>query len=99
MTQENNKKPHILIKGITQQGEIFRPSDWAERICGKLSTFRGRRIYYSSLLKPVLKGGYRCILVAPELEQSHPKLYANILNFAHNNKLQLAEETSPTSQN
>jgi len=31
--------PEIVIEGITDRGEPFRPSDWAERLSGMLSVF------------------------------------------------------------
>ena len=92
MTTESKKKRHILIKGITASGEKFRPSDWAERVCGKLSTFKGRRMYYSPLLHPILKDGRKCILIDPDLATSNPKLFETIINFAHNNNLQIEEQ-------
>ena len=34
----------VLIQGITRDGRTFRPSDWAERLAGVMSTFpAGRR--------------------------------------------------------
>ena len=29
----------VVIHGTTSKGKIFRPSDWAERLCGILSSF------------------------------------------------------------
>jgi hypothetical protein len=38
----------IVILGITESGATFRPTDWAERLCGVLSHFSGdQRIRYS----------------------------------------------------
>jgi len=84
---EQKNTPKIIIEGITKAGVIFRPSDWAERICGSLSTFKNHRIYYSSLLKPSYKDGHRCILLAPRLHETHPTLFNHILDFAKKNKL------------
>ena len=30
----------VFIQGITRDGRTFRPSDWAERLCGAMSCFR-----------------------------------------------------------
>ncbi|HEY1226010.1 MAG TPA: DUF3579 domain-containing protein, partial [Ramlibacter sp.] len=30
----------VLIQGTTRDGRTFRPSDWAERLAGVLSSFR-----------------------------------------------------------
>ena len=32
----------VFIQGITQDGKIFRPSDWDDRLCGVMSPFRPR---------------------------------------------------------
>ncbi|MEI2657616.1 MAG: DUF3579 domain-containing protein [Nitrosomonas sp.] len=36
-----------LILGVTPNGRIFRPSDWAERLCGALAHYdsHGRWVY------------------------------------------------------
>ena len=37
----------IVIYGTTSNGKTFRPSDWAERLCGILSSFdKGNRLSY-----------------------------------------------------
>jgi hypothetical protein len=30
----------VFILGVTQNGRTFRPSDWAERLAGVMSSFR-----------------------------------------------------------
>lgn len=81
----------LLIKGITDTGEVFRPSDWAERMCGNLCSFRNRRMYYSPLLRPVIIAGQKGVVVDLSLAASHPQLYQEILGFAEQNGLQTAE--------
>ena len=90
MSDESTKK--IIIEGITESGETFRPSDWAERMSGQLSTFRKRRIQYSPLLQPSVKDGARCVLLDPKLKKSNPELYDSILEFAHKNHLRICGE-------
>ena len=31
----------FVIQGVTLDGKPFRPSDWAERLCGVMSAFGG----------------------------------------------------------
>lgn len=85
----NTNRKMIIIEGITETGDVFRPSDWAERMSGSLSTFLNRRIVYSPLLQPVVKNGHKCILLDPALKESNPALYQSILEFAkiHNLKI------------
>ncbi len=35
----SNLSPSLVIVGRTQDGKKFRPSDWAERLCGVMSAF------------------------------------------------------------
>ena len=86
------KQPKIIIEGVTEAGEKFRPSDWAERMSEKLSTFRKRRIHYSPLLQPSMKDGNQCVILDPKLKQSNPELYESILKFAKSNHLRICNE-------
>lgn len=90
MKKSDSKK--IIIEGITEAGATFRPADWAERMSGSLSTFKGHRIHYSPLLQPIVKDGYKCILLDPALKKSNPTLYNSILEFARTNKLKICQD-------
>lgn len=87
-----DKRPKIVIEGVTIEGKTFRPSDWAERVSGILSTFKNQRIYYSPLLKPSYIGGHRCVILDPALKEQNPELYEHILDFAASNKLKICTE-------
>jgi len=92
MTKHSDKKSKIIIEGVTDEGEKFRPSDWAERMSGRLSTFRNHRIVYSPLLQPMMKEGNKCVVLDPKLAESNPTLYASIMQFARKNNLKICEE-------
>jgi hypothetical protein len=85
-------KSTIIIEGITESGEEFRPSDWPERMSGSLSTFRNHRIYYSPLLRPSMHNENKCLVLDKALKDSHPALYEHILEFARKNKLKICGE-------
>jgi hypothetical protein len=87
-----NKKIKIIIEGMTESGETFRPSDWAERMSGKLCTFHNHRIIYSPLLQPIMKDGYNCVVLDAQLKQSNATLYDSILEFAKANNLKICHE-------
>jgi len=89
MTDSDKK---IIIEGITKSGKKFRPSDWAERMSEKLSTFNQHRIVYSPLLQPSVKDGNKCIILDTALKKSNPALYQHILNFAKNNQLKICDD-------
>jgi len=82
----------LILKGITPEGSKFRPSDWAERLCGNLCTFRNRRMYYSPLLRPAVIDGVKCVIVDSRLNDSHASLLSDVLQFAKKNNLQTAKE-------
>lgn len=89
----NKPKPKkIIIEGVTKTGATFRPADWAERMSGSLSTFKRQRIQYSPLLQPIVKDGYRCVLLDPALKKTNPTLYNSILEFAHTNNLKICQD-------
>ena len=91
-TCKTTEDERIIIEGVTEQGETFRPSDWAERMSGNLSTFRNRRIYYSPLLQPGIKNGNKCVILDASLKASNPALYQSILEFAHANHLRICKD-------
>ena len=90
--KQKKTKPNIIIEGVTESGDDFRPSDWAERMSGSLSTFKNHRIYYSPLLKPSYKDGNRCVVLDPTLQETNPALYKHIMDFAQKNKLRICGE-------
>jgi hypothetical protein len=90
MTTEDVKK--IIIEGITENGKKFRPSDWAERMSGALSTFgRDQRIKYSPKLQPMTLNGIKCISIDPSLKESHPEMYNYIMQWVNTNHLKVSE--------
>ena len=93
---DDNNSEKIIIEGITEAGETFRPSNWAERMSGKLSTFKNHRIRYSPLLQPMMKEGHKCVLIDKKLKDSNPKLYESIFEFARTNKLKICDEELET---
>jgi len=82
--------PEIVIQGVTESGQSFRPSDWAERLCGMMSVFgQDRHLSYSPYLKPIIAGGIRCVVVDLRLEGLDPDAFRFLLGFARDNELKL----------
>jgi len=86
----------FFIQGITSSGRTFRPSDWAERLCGVMSHFRpegsgGRdsHLKYSPYVRPAFLNGVKSVVVNEELRQVEPLAYHFVLNFARDNDLQV----------
>jgi len=100
MKDKSKSGSKIVIEGVTEDGQEFRPSDWAERVSGSLSTFRNHRIYYSPLLRPSVQNENKCVVLDKALKESNPALYEHILEFARKNKLKICgeEEQKPPDQ-
>ena len=82
----------IIIVVITSAGETFRPSDWAERLCGCMSFFgEDQRISYSPYLKPIIASGVKCVVVDRRLEQMSPEAFKFLMTFCSDNELQVRE--------
>src|SRR5277367_3096738 len=90
---DNSSVTKIIIEGITPEGRVFRPSDWAERICGRLATFHNHRMLYSPLLRPAVRNGNKCVIMDPVLKQENPELFAHMLEFARVNNLCVVRES------
>ena len=78
----------FVIQGVTAGGKSFRPSDWAERLCGIMAAFGGdHRMQYSPYVHPVTAAGTRCVVVDRRLEDIEPMAYRFLLGFAKDNDL------------
>jgi hypothetical protein len=84
----------FVIVGRSQAGQIFRPSDWAERLCGVMSGFRpaaatGRQTHlsYSPYVMPGQRGEAKCVIVDGRIHQIEPLAYKFLMGFAQDNDL------------
>ncbi len=93
------KPRQYYIQGLTLEGRTFRPSDWAERLAGAMSSFRpgggkggiGSFIGYSPYCVPQVIDGVKCVLVNEALRGIEPMAWDFVMNFARDNQLQVAE--------
>jgi hypothetical protein len=82
----------FVILGTTRDGKPFRPSDWAERLCGVMSAFGGEhRTQYSPFVYPITANGVRCVVVDVRLDEIEPMAYRFLVNFAKDNELQVRD--------
>lgn len=98
MADTDKVKPkELFIMGLTSNGKTFRPSDWAERLCGVMSQFRpaGRsqhgHIAYSPYCKPTQIDGVKCVVVDERLKDIEAMAMTFVLNFARDNDLQVVD--------
>jgi hypothetical protein len=92
----------FFIQGQTSSGRPFRPSDWAERLCGVMSCYRpggiatGRDAYigYSPYVRPTIVGGVKCVVVDERLRDVEKLAFDFVMNFARDNDLPVVEACS-----
>ncbi len=78
----------FVIQGTTEAGKTFRPSDWAERLCGVMAAFGSdQHLAYSPYVHPITSNGIRCVVVDMRLEGVEPMAYRFLLSFAKDNDL------------
>jgi hypothetical protein len=89
----------VFIQGVTREGRTFRPSDWAERLAGVMSSFRpggaqpGSHLNYSPWCIPTVIDGVKCVIVNRELRDYEPMAWDFVMNFAKDNNLKVSEGT------
>ena len=86
----------VFIQGLTKDGKTFRPSDWAERLAGTMSSFRpggvagggpGAFIGYSPYCVPRVIAGVKGVVVSEALRELEPMAWDFVLHFARDNDL------------
>ncbi len=88
----------FIIVGLTIAGKRFRPSDWAERLCGVLSAFGAeKKMRYSPYVSPINYKGEKAVFVNGRLYEVEPMAYRFVLHFAQDNDLQLIQDVTATA--
>ena len=89
----------LIIFGVTNAGEKFRPSDWIERFCGVMAPYdttyqsSGNRVNiqkglaYSDLVFPTTHKGERVVIAMEQLNDIEPLAWEFVLNFIKENDL------------
>ena len=86
----------FVIQGVTSDGKAFRPSDWAERLCGVMSAFGGdHKMQYSPYVHPVTAAGIKCVVVDRRIEAVEPMALRFLVSFAKDNDLQIRPGRPP----
>ncbi|WLI90110.1 DUF3579 domain-containing protein [Massilia sp. R2A-15] len=96
MAESPQIKNEFFILGVTSDGKQFRPSDWAERLCGAMSCFqpqggRNSHLQFSPYVQPTLLEGVKAVAVDSALKEIEPLAYHFVCNFAKDNDLQVIE--------
>ena len=74
MLDSKDRSPELaefVIQGVTKDGQVFRPGNWADRLSDMLSTpGKDGRIVYSSYLRPMSIQGVNGVVVRFSLEKA-----------------------------
>jgi hypothetical protein len=110
-TPQAVKPRELFIQGMTLDGKVFRPSDWAERLAGALSSYRpglkglgiSAHIGYSPYCVPQVVDSVKCVVVDERLRDIEPMAWDFVMSFARDNQLCVVEacwlpEPSPASR-
>ena len=83
------KTESFVIVGVTKENRKFRPSDWADRLCGIMSAFGSdNRMMYSPFVRPSCTiEGHKSVVVDARLYDIEPLAYKFLINFADDNNL------------
>lgn len=89
------KEVVVTIYGVTTDGRIFRPSDWADRLAGAIAgvVAQSERLYsrpssaFLPCCAPGLSDGARCILANQRLRELDIRAWEFLLTFARENEL------------
>jgi hypothetical protein len=80
----------VILHGLTQEGRKFRPSDWAERLCGAVASYdKNRRITFHPCVALASIDGIKCVVIDASLEQDDEMLFGFLIDFATENNLQI----------
>jgi hypothetical protein len=99
LPQNRTEQPEeFVILGKTSDGRQFRPSDWADRLCGVMSGFRpagsgGRNAHlgYSPYVRPAMRNGIKAVIVSYALRDLEPLAFHFVVNFAKDNDLEVID--------
>jgi Protein of unknown function (DUF3579) len=75
---------------------VFRPSDWAERLCGVMNSFQPEGAIvspftYSPWVMPAEYDGTKCVNVDGLIGAAAPMAYKFLRGFATDNDLEILE--------
>ena len=78
----------FVVQGITLEGDIFQPPDWAERMCGNLSGLEaGGGKVYPDYVRPITSGGVVSLVVQVLLQRDNAEAFELIKQFIAENRL------------
>lgn len=85
-----------IILGLDHDEKIFRPSDWAARICELACNVQNRgSVQYSDDLRPIRYNGQTAVYVDSDLRQDRTTIWEQVMSFAKLHQLKVIEYADP----
>jgi len=86
---------HIIIEGVKENGDKFRPSDWVDRIAALGAEYGpDRRLRYTKELSTTSIQGQKCLRLDLKLKETNEELYKMVVCFAEENKLRIKKKVA-----
>jgi len=83
-----NISSKLIVEGVNRKGELFRPTDWAQRLSSFGAEFGDdHRLHFSPLLHPNMNNDIICLVVDPLLAEQNPSVYEHVMKFVEVNDL------------
>jgi len=91
-TEPVPERPGFIIKGITNNGFLFHPIDWAEQLHSRFITFGswGEEHYFPYVAMSFIQD-IVSLVVEPDLWEVNPEGYEFLSSFAKQNDLAIVE--------
>ena len=95
--KDTENSGEFFILGLTTNGRQFRPSDWAERLCGVMACYcpgsggPNAHLKFSPYVYPTEVNGTKAVVVNRALQQIEPLAYHFVVSFAKDNDMQVVD--------
>ena len=72
----------FVVQGITMEGTIFEPQDWAENLRDTLFEMdENKNLNCSSYVRPITSNGMKCLIVRSSLQTAHLHAFEHIKQY------------------
>lgn len=78
----------FVVQGVTMEGQMFQPEDWADQLCAKLAQAGADgHVAYSAFVRPEMVQGARSLIVRSSLKEVDPKAFDLIKQYVADHHL------------
>jgi hypothetical protein len=85
-----------IVVGVDHDEKVFRPSDWAARICELASERQSKgSVRYSRDLRPIRYNGQSAVYVDSDLRDERADIWKQVMSFAELHQLKVIEYADP----